>query len=80
MVELDPRARSTWRPSASGWRRTSATARKEVELANGKLGNEAFLAKAPDAVVDKIRTRLAEAEADVARLSAQLDALPAAGN
>jgi valyl-tRNA synthetase len=55
-----------------------ATARKEVELANGKLGNEAFLAKAPDAVVDKIRKRLAEAEADVTRLAAQLAALPAA--
>jgi valyl-tRNA synthetase len=55
-----------------------ATARKEVELANAKLGNEAFLAKAPDAVVDKIRTRLAEAEADVVRLGAQLAALPAA--
>jgi len=55
-----------------------AVAHKEVELANAKLGNEAFLAKAPDAVVDKIRTRLAEAEADVVRLGAQLAALPAA--
>ncbi|MCX4572658.1 hypothetical protein OHB41_05570 [Streptomyces sp. NBC_01571] len=40
-----------------------------------QLGNEAFLAKAPDHVVDKIRGRLAKAEADVARLTAQLDAL-----
>jgi valyl-tRNA synthetase len=55
-----------------------ATAGKEVGLANGKLGNEAFLAKAPDTVVDKIRIRLAEAEADVVRLSAQLAALPPA--
>ena len=31
-----------------------------------KLGNEAFLAKAPDNVVDKIRARLAKAEEDIA--------------
>ncbi|NUR25066.1 MAG: valine--tRNA ligase [Catenulispora sp.] len=55
-----------------------ATARKEVEQANAKLGNAEFLAKAPDAVVDKIRKRLADAEADIARLGAQLDALPSA--
>jgi valyl-tRNA synthetase len=55
-----------------------ATARKEVEQANAKLGNADFLAKAPDAVVEKIRKRLADAEGDIARLGAQLDALPAA--
>ncbi|MFJ5269894.1 valine--tRNA ligase [Streptomyces sp. NPDC088358] len=50
-------------------------AQKEIVQASAKLGNEAFLAKAPDHVVDKIRGRLAKAEADVARLTAQLDAL-----
>jgi valyl-tRNA synthetase len=55
-----------------------AAARKEIEQANAKLGNADFLAKAPDAVVDKIRKRLADAESDVARLGAQLDALPSA--
>ncbi|ACU76119.1 valyl-tRNA synthetase [Catenulispora acidiphila DSM 44928] len=55
-----------------------AAARKEVEQANAKLGNADFLAKAPDAVVDKIRKRLADAESDIARLGAQLDALPSA--
>ena len=55
-----------------------ATARKEVEQATAKLGNAEFLAKAPDAVVDKIRKRLADAEGDLARLGAQLDALPSA--
>ena len=54
-----------------------AAARKEVGLATAKLGNQDFLAKAPDAVVDKIRTRLAGAEADVARIEGQLVALPA---
>jgi valyl-tRNA synthetase len=52
-------------------------AQREVVAANAKLGNEAFLAKAPDAVVDKIRTRLADAVADVERATAQLAALPA---
>ena len=52
-------------------------ARKEREQAHGKLGNEQFLAKAPEAVVDKIRGRLSGAEADIARLEGQLAALPA---
>ncbi|WP_326705878.1 valine--tRNA ligase [Streptomyces cyaneofuscatus] len=52
-------------------------ARKEKAQAEGKLGNEAFLAKAPDSVVDKIRGRLSKAEADIERISAQLAALPA---
>jgi len=54
-----------------------ATAHKEVAQAAAKLGNQEFLAKAPDAVVDKIRARLAGAEADVARIEGQLAALPA---
>ncbi|QKW06461.1 valine--tRNA ligase [Streptomyces sp. NA04227] len=55
-----------------------AAAEKEKAQATGKLGNEAFLAKAPDHVVDKIRTRLAKAEEDIARLTAQLERLPKA--
>ncbi|MEU1438083.1 valine--tRNA ligase [Streptomyces sp. NPDC005775] len=51
-------------------------ARKEKAQATGKLGNEAFLAKAPDNVVDKIRGRLAKAEADIERIAGQLEALP----
>jgi valyl-tRNA synthetase len=53
-------------------------AAKEIAQANAKLGNAAFLAKAPEAVVDKIRTRLATAEADLNRIQAQLEALPEA--
>ncbi|MET9883633.1 valine--tRNA ligase [Streptomyces sp. NPDC006430] len=53
-------------------------AEKEKQQAVAKLGNEAFLAKAPDNVVDKIKGRLAKAEADIVRIQAQLDALPAA--
>ncbi|MQY15601.1 Valine--tRNA ligase [Streptomyces sp. RB5] len=55
-----------------------AAAEKEKAQAQGKLGNEAFLAKAPEPVVAKIRTRLETAEADIARIQAQLDSLPAA--
>ncbi|MEU1280509.1 valine--tRNA ligase [Streptomyces sp. NPDC005805] len=51
-------------------------AEKEVAQANAKLGNEAFLAKAPDQVVEKIRTRLAKAEAEIARITGQLAGLP----
>lgn len=51
-------------------------AEKEKQQATAKLGNEAFLAKAPDNVVDKIRGRLSKAEADIERITAQLAALP----
>ncbi|MFD0021379.1 valine--tRNA ligase [Streptomyces sp. NPDC058382] len=51
-------------------------ARKEKAQATGKLGNEAFLAKAPDNVVDKIRGRLTKAESDIERIGAQLATLP----
>ena len=50
-------------------------AEKELAGTVGKLGNEAFLSKAPDAVVDKIKARKATAEADIARITAQLERL-----
>jgi valyl-tRNA synthetase len=53
-----------------------AAAEKERDLNAGKLGNEAFTGKAPDAVVAKVRERLAAAEADLARIDAALAALP----
>jgi valyl-tRNA synthetase len=52
-----------------------AVAEKEKAGALAKLGNEAFLAKAPDHVVGGIRERLAAAEAELARVAAALDAL-----
>ena len=53
-----------------------AAARKDADQARSKLANEAFLAKAPEAVVAKNRDRLVQAEADIRRLEAQLAALP----
>ncbi|MCX4097440.1 valine--tRNA ligase [Nocardia sp. alder85J] len=50
-----------------------AAAQKELTGTTAKLGNEAFLAKAPDEVVAKIRTRQEIAEAEVARIGARLD-------
>ncbi|HEY1705243.1 MAG TPA: valine--tRNA ligase [Trebonia sp.] len=52
-----------------------AAARKEVAQATAKLGNESFMAKAPEAVVATTRQRLADAEADIARLEARLASL-----
>jgi len=54
-----------------------SAARKEAAAASARLGNADFLAKAPAAVVDKVRGRLAAAEAQIGRISAQLDTLPA---
>ncbi len=53
-----------------------AAARKEFEATTAKLANESFTSKAPEAVVAKARDRLAAAEADIARITAALAALP----
>ncbi|WP_414646309.1 valine--tRNA ligase [Corynebacterium sp. UBA2622] len=55
-----------------------AAARKELETTGKKLGNEAFLSKAPDAVVDKIRARQHVAQEELDRVTARLAALPEA--
>ena len=52
-----------------------AAAHKELDGTAKKLGNEAFLAKAPDAVVDKIRSRQQVAQEEVERITARLEAL-----
>ncbi|NEE02772.1 valine--tRNA ligase [Phytoactinopolyspora halotolerans] len=54
-----------------------AAERKALEQSDRKLGNEQFLAKAPEAEVEKVRARRATAEAEIARLEAQLDRLAA---
>ncbi|HEU4426173.1 MAG TPA: valine--tRNA ligase [Pilimelia sp.] len=53
-----------------------AAAEKEAAQCRAKLGNAAFVDRAPPAVVEKIKDRLAAAEADLARIAAALDTLP----
>jgi valyl-tRNA synthetase len=50
-------------------------ATSEVEQAEGRLANEEFRSKAPEAVVKKITDRLTEAQREVARISAALERL-----
>ena len=52
-----------------------AAAEKELAGTAGKLGNEAFLAKAPADVVDKIRSRQQLAREEVDRITARLATL-----
>jgi valyl-tRNA synthetase len=52
-----------------------AAARKELAGTTAKLTNEAFLAKAPEPVVDKIRDRQQLANEEVERISARLGGL-----
>jgi len=44
---------------------------KEIDRLNGKLGNEQFVSKAPAAVIDKERSKLAEAESAFGQLGEQ---------
>jgi len=53
-----------------------AAAQKELTGTTAKLGNEAFLAKAPEPVVAKIRERQRLATEEVERISTRLGALP----
>ena len=50
---------------------------KEIKGLNSKLGNEKFLAKAPEAEVEKQRERLESAEAERAKLANALSGLEA---
>ncbi|WP_445292882.1 valine--tRNA ligase [Corynebacterium sp. H113] len=55
-----------------------AKAEKELAGTEKKLGNEAFLGKAPEAVVEKIRSRHQVALEEIDRIKARLDGLPQA--
>jgi valyl-tRNA synthetase len=73
-VELDLSVDSTARRARLA--KELAAARKEYQVNAAKLGNEAFIDKAPAAVVEKHRARLAVAESDIARIEAALATLP----
>jgi valyl-tRNA synthetase len=53
-----------------------SAAEKEVTQTRSKLDDPAFLGKAPEPVVAKIRARLEAAEVDLARIDAALQSLP----
>jgi valyl-tRNA synthetase len=57
--------------------RDLATAQKELEQAEKKLGNPKFTEKAPAQVVDGIRARREAAVAEIERVTARLEGLPA---
>ena len=52
-----------------------AKAEKELQQTGAKLGNDAFLSKAPDHVVAKIRERQTIAQEEVERINTRLEAL-----
>ena len=58
-----------------GWIPDYILTNKELETTAKKLGNEAFLAKAPDAVVEKIRGRQQVAREEVERITKRLEEL-----
>jgi valyl-tRNA synthetase len=74
-VELDTRGAIDVAAERARLQKDRAAAEKEAAQAHGKLGNRAFVEKAPEPVVNKIRERLATAEADLARIDAALAAL-----
>jgi valyl-tRNA synthetase len=47
----------------------------EITKANGKLGNEAFVAKAPPAVIEQEKKRVADFTATVEKIRQQLQRL-----
>ncbi|MGB3770358.1 MAG: valine--tRNA ligase [Rhodococcus sp. (in: high G+C Gram-positive bacteria)] len=55
-----------------------AAAKKELEATTAKLGNDAFVGKAPAAVVDKIKGRQQIAREEVDRLTKRLEELASA--
>ena len=55
-----------------------ATAQKDQQTAQVKLGNEGFMAKAPMEVVVEIKERLVKTQAEIERITAAIAALPSA--
>jgi valyl-tRNA synthetase len=74
-VELDTRGTIDVAAERTRLEKDRATAEKEIAQCRAKLDNPAFTGKAPADVVAKVRERLAAAEADLARVTASLQAL-----
>ena len=75
VVELDTSGAIDVAAERARLGRDLTAAQKELDQAEKKLGNPAFVAKAPGHVVDDIRGRQARAAADLERLTARLAAL-----
>ena len=75
-VDLDTRGTIDVGAERARLEKDRTAAEKEAVQTRAKLGNDAFLAKEPEAVVTKIKDRLATAEADLTRINAALSALP----
>jgi valyl-tRNA synthetase len=76
VVALDTRGSIDVAAERARLTKDRAAAEKEVAQARAKLDNPAFVGKAPEPVVNKIRDRLVAAEADLVRIDAALEALP----
>jgi valyl-tRNA synthetase len=74
-VELDTSATVDVGAERRRLEKDLAAARKELSGTTGKLDNQAFLAKAPEAVVADIRDRQGVAAEEVTRIEARLAAL-----
>ncbi|GAA4463096.1 valine--tRNA ligase [Phytohabitans houttuyneae] len=77
-VALDTRGAIDVAAERARLEKDRAAALKEAEQTRAKLDNPAFVGKAPEPVVRKIKDRLAAAEADLARIATALEALPPA--
>jgi valyl-tRNA synthetase len=74
-VELDTSGTIDIGAEIARLRKDLAAAEKELAGTTGKLGNEAFLSKAPAPVVEKITSRKQIAEEEIARITARLKEL-----
>jgi valyl-tRNA synthetase len=77
-VDLDTRGTIDVAAERGRLEKDRAAAEKEAAQCRAKLDNDAFVGRAPEPVVAKIKDRLATAEADLARITAALRALPSA--
>jgi valyl-tRNA synthetase len=75
-VDLDTRGTIDVAAERARLDKDHAAAEKEAAQCRAKLDNDAFIGKAPEQVVAKIKDRLATAEADLARIAAARKALP----
>ena len=76
-VQLDTRSAIDRTAELARLTKDRAAAEKEAAQCRAKLENPSFTDRAPQDVVDKIRERLAAAEADLNRIDAAMEALNA---